>query len=386
MAALTGTADQDTQKTIKETLNLKNDTLTVYVSPNRTNLRFSVKKVKNERQLDELQWLIDMVREKGRDTSKTIIFCNTMNEIASVVNHLLYKLGIDAYYQRIKSPENFLVSIYHSNSWQTCKDRVSASFKGNGVKRIVVSTTALCMGVNFPDIRYIVIWGAARSILDLHQEAGRAGRDGLQSHVIIVYHGQQIGPSEQEVKDFVNSKECLRVAAYWSLDPEIKPLYPSHKCCSYCTAVCNCGGTCCEASVLPFEGDASTIPETTGGQTRNVTARDRQDLKCALREVFHEMTIHNLAIDESASHGFSRQLIDDIVTKCDSIFTIEDLLSDFPVFSVGNALKILEVIQELFLDIPSLEETLALFSFGSNVDSNAWFNLEDCIFSDSDGD
>ena len=242
------------------------------------------------------------------------------------------------------------------------------------------------MGVNFPDIRYIVIWGAARSILDLHQEAGRAGRDGLQSHVIIVYHGQQIGPSEQEVKDFVNSKECLRVAAYWSLDPEIKPLYPSHKCCSYCTAVCNCGGTCCEASVLPFEGDASTIPETTGGQTRNVTARDRQDLKCALREVFHEMTIHNLAIDESASHGFSRQLIDDIVTKCDSIFTIEDLLSDFPVFSVGNALKILEVIQELFLDIPSLEETLTLFSFGSNVDSNAWFNLEDCIFSDSDDD
>lgn len=135
MAALTGTANQDTQKTIKETLNLmKKDTLRVYVGPNRTNLRFSVKKVKKERQLDELQWLIDMVREKGRDTSKTIIFCNTMNEIASVVNHLLYKLGIDAYHQRIKSPENCLVSIYRSNSWQTCKDCVSASFKGNGVK------------------------------------------------------------------------------------------------------------------------------------------------------------------------------------------------------------------------------------------------------------
>lgn len=84
----------------------------------------------------------------------------------------------------------------------------------------------------------------------------------------------------------LNSIESLRVAAYWSLDPEIKPLYPSHNCCSCCTAVCNCGGTCCEASVLPFEGDTSTIPETTGGQTRNVTARDRQDLKCALRDVF----------------------------------------------------------------------------------------------------
>ena len=98
------------------------------------------------------------------------------------------------------------------------------------------------------------------------------------------------------------------------------------------------------------------------------------------------MKIRNLAIDESASHGFSRQLIDDVVIKCESIFTIEDLLSDFLVFSVENALKIIEVIQELFLHIPSLEETLALFGFWSNVDSNAWFSLEDCIFSDSDDD
>ena len=67
-------------------------------------------------------------------------------------------------------------------------------------------TTALCMGVNFPDIRYIIIWGAARTILDLHQEAGR---DGLLSHVIVLYHGQQIGPSEQEVKDLIKAQGCL---------------------------------------------------------------------------------------------------------------------------------------------------------------------------------
>ena len=121
MAALTGTADQYTQKTIKEALNLRNDTLTVYVSPNRMNLRFSVKKVKKEKQLDELQWLIDMVKEKGRDTPNTIIFCNTMNENASITNYLLYKLGISAYDQKLKSPENCLVGIYHSNSWQAGK-------------------------------------------------------------------------------------------------------------------------------------------------------------------------------------------------------------------------------------------------------------------------
>lgn len=89
-----------------------------------------------------------------------------------------------------------------------------------------MSTTGLCMGVNFPNIGHFVRWGAAQSILDLHQEAGKAGRDGLQSHVIELYHGQKIGPSEQEVKDFVRSQECLRVAAYQSLDSAIMPLNP----------------------------------------------------------------------------------------------------------------------------------------------------------------
>ena len=82
-----------------------------------------------------------------------MIFCNTMNEIASVANHFLFKLGVHAYDHKNKSPENCLLSNYRSNMWQTRKDHISASLKGNGLKGIVVCTTALCMGVNFPDIR-----------------------------------------------------------------------------------------------------------------------------------------------------------------------------------------------------------------------------------------
>ena len=76
---------------------MKKDTFTVYVSPNRTNIRFSVRKVKKEEHLNELQWLIDIIKLKGKDTPKTILFCNTINEVASVANHLLFKLGIHAY-------------------------------------------------------------------------------------------------------------------------------------------------------------------------------------------------------------------------------------------------------------------------------------------------
>ena len=46
------------------------------------------------------------------------------------------------------------------------------------------------MGVDFPDIGYVVNWGQARTLLDQHQQTGRAGRDGKHSHVVTVYHGQ----------------------------------------------------------------------------------------------------------------------------------------------------------------------------------------------------
>ena len=67
----------------------------------------------------------------GKDTPKTMLFCNTINEVASVANHLLFKLGIHAYDEKFKSPENCLLGIYHSNTWQASKDRILASLKGN---------------------------------------------------------------------------------------------------------------------------------------------------------------------------------------------------------------------------------------------------------------
>lgn len=131
----------------------------MYVSPNRENLRFSVKKVKKEQQLEELHWLIELIKQHAKDTPKTLIFCNTLNEIAQVTNYLLSKLGPHAYDQQNKVPQNCFLGVYHSNSWDRNKERISDSLKArNGsIKRVVVATTALCMGVNFPDIRYIAL-------------------------------------------------------------------------------------------------------------------------------------------------------------------------------------------------------------------------------------
>ena len=178
MGALTGTADQTTQETIRKVLCMRPYCSTVYVSPNRLNLRFSVKKVTKDVQLKELKWLVTLVKEDVINCPKTIIFCNTMNEIAVVVNHVILELGRAVFYPEFSTvQDNCILGIYHSNSWQSTKDRVLAQFKTNGVKRILIATTALCMAVNVPDVCYIVNWGPARSILDQHQEAGRAGRN-----------------------------------------------------------------------------------------------------------------------------------------------------------------------------------------------------------------
>lgn len=384
VAALTGTADKTTQEVIKTSLAMK-DPLVIYVSPSRTNLRFSVKKVAKDKHLSELDWLVNILSEKGKECPKTLIFCNTMNDIAKVVNYLLQKL-VDFAYNDTKDPESCYIGIYHSNSWQECKDCITKSLKENGVKTVIVATTSLCMGVNFPDIRYIINWGAARSILDMHQQAGRAGRDGSQSHILTVFHGQQIGPCEPEVKEFVRAKGCLRVAAYQSLDSTIQPLMPFHDCCSYCAVLCKCNGDSCSALVPEHEKRVLDEHENVVKdiKQREVTEEEREELKVALWEVLKDMQGVGLHLCGIASHGFSRQLINDVAENCQFIFAIDDIVGIYPVYSISNALRILEVIQEMFGDIPNLDETLELINFPTDIPTYQWFDFDDCDFNDSD--
>ncbi|CAB3977906.1 Hypothetical predicted protein [Paramuricea clavata] len=107
----------------------------------------------------------------------------------AIITHLSLcnpvKLGKYAYDpQDCQVPENCLIGIYYSLTPQKYKDRIVQSFKGDGGKRIAVTTTALSVGVNFPDVRYIVHWGPPRDLLDYHQKSGHAGRDGLTADVV----------------------------------------------------------------------------------------------------------------------------------------------------------------------------------------------------------
>jgi ATP-dependent DNA helicase RecQ len=363
VAALTATADERTLAVVEEKLILKNP-FKIIISPNRQNIRFSVEKYKKEAIMTGLDWIVEAVKQHSAEMPRTIIFYNTMNDIGCVVNYLMLKLDKAAYApQQPKVQGNCLVGIYHSNSWERNKKRVLDSLKvTSGKIRVVVASSALSMGVNFPSIRYIINFGPARNILEQHQEIGRAGRDGLQSHARIIYHGHQLSYCEEPVKDFVKTESCLRVAAYKVLDDRIQPLQQPHLCCKNCSALCDCQEEQCLFIPPEFERDAPLLSELykVPDLTRPVSNEDMSDLKGALDEIKHSLTQGSHLLDNFSGHSFSPHLVDDVVKNCSRIFTIGDILDTCPVFSFANAIKILEVIQEIFLDIPNFDYTMEL--------------------------
>jgi len=366
MLALTATADENTKATIISKLLLKDPT-SIKISPNRRNLRLSVKKIKKDYFLEELDWLVDKIQTEADKTEKIIIFCSMMTDIASVVNYLMLKLGKSAYSPKgSDNPNDCLLGIYHSSSWQKSKDRVLDSLKGEGKVRIAVASTALSMGVNFPNIRYIINWGPPRNILDFHQQAGRAGRDNLPGHVITIYHGQQLSHCEEAVKDIVKSvnTSCLRVAAYVKLDTDIETLLPGHECCTFCSKECSCQGEGqCEYRTYEFENERRQ-EEIGHHLSRAVLESDKKDLREALTEIQQDMSQSLLLGDAISMHGFSSQLIDDVVKNCSTLFTVDDVFNTCPVFSLSHATKILGLIQDIFQDIPNFDETMNMIESG----------------------
>ena len=202
------------QTTIMQQLATGENTVMLNISPNRENIRFSVIKTTKTDQLGYLGWLIDIIKERHLLSPKTIIFCATMHDVAKVFGFLLAELGDSAHVaEKPRIPENRLVGIYHSMTLPKYKSRVSHSFKDNvGQVRIVIATSALSMGVNFPDVRYVIHIGPVRSVVDHIQEAGRAGRDGASAHNVVLYHGNQLPHCEEAIKQFARSGSCVRKA------------------------------------------------------------------------------------------------------------------------------------------------------------------------------
>ena len=128
--------------------------------------------------------------------------------------------------------------------------------------RVLICTVAFGMGVDIPDVRYVIHWGESDSALSVWQEIGRAGRDGNKAVSIMCHIGWQLRVCQTSMKDLVatfrDSTQCIRHAILTYLHiPEMgelpgfphscnRPDYchecscPACECCSLCQRKCKC--------------------------------------------------------------------------------------------------------------------------------------------------
>ena len=107
--------------------------------------------------------------------------------------------------------EGYRVDFYHGAREESERTRVQDAFFDDtetGIE-IVVATNAFGMGIDKPDIRYVIHWTIAGSLEHYYQEAGRAGRDGEESQCILFFCSGDRGLQEYFMEESAPNKPDL---------------------------------------------------------------------------------------------------------------------------------------------------------------------------------
>ncbi len=169
VAAFTATATPLVQEDIIKLLHLKKP-FELIGSFDRPNLYFEVRKPQNK--LEEIrQYLLENKGKSG------IIYCNTRKNVEDVCERL-NRLGVVA-------------TKYHAGLSEQERGENQEDFLYDR-STIMVATNAFGMGIDKPNVRFVVHYNMPKNMESYYQEAGRAGRDGEEAECILLFSTQDI--------------------------------------------------------------------------------------------------------------------------------------------------------------------------------------------------
>jgi ATP-dependent DNA helicase RecQ len=169
MMALTATATERVRADIVKQLKLR-DPRRYVASFNRPNLTYRVVP-----KAAPYEQLLEFIRSRPDDSG--IVYCASRKSAESLARNL--------------SEDGVSAKPYHAGLTNSERTKNQEQFLGDDI-RVVTATIAFGMGINKPNVRFVVHYDLPKNLESYYQETGRAGRDGLPSECVLLFSASDV--------------------------------------------------------------------------------------------------------------------------------------------------------------------------------------------------
>lgn len=311
-------------------------------SPVRRNIKISTRCIPNNDDVeDTFNFLINYLSSEKEKLPRHVIFCESIVNVSKIHSVFVKHFG--------QSCELF--DMYHSKTTEKVKSKIRKDMSEDGKIRVLICTNSAGMGVNFQELNHIIHYGIPRQMDTFVQQMGRAGRDGNFANELVLYkaHKGHLKHIESDLVKLVKDSKQCRHKELCSVTTHT-PIEPKHQCCDVCENSCKCGGNACqETQIAPYPADTENV-ESQMEMKRGVSNDERNNLRHELFVLKYSLDDFSTFVNTEVIHGLTEKVIDNIVLKCDVLFTTADILKHVDIWTYNVALDIYNVISKVFGD------------------------------------